>query len=677
MNNLNFYIETSESSGIGEHNSIAVHVPGDNNANNCLASRFYQPMRHGTTVEAVNNFENRLNGKAGHLNISGHGAPGLFETGSGQSGWDENKQISLWNSDIWMPVFSRLKGKQFPILTIFSCSTGANDAGANLLWEMAKTLGVPVRARTGLTSCNGGITFQSGSTWQTATPSVRPVPITETPHPIVQLMNKKLFFNNNEIISTDDSNKIRTCKVFIANGISEELSVKDAQRVAQIIFNESVQAFSGELLAFITQRFEFEFDENDEHRIIEVDVYNDSIAVVKATSSMYFLPPNFKLHFSQLIYSSMSISGLIKHPLRICKHTQANITPIEADNIIQNMSRIGSQCNFSFFRQGNVLTFNSPANGIVNSQTDFQTICSGAASAKGITRSVYVVAKINWCGTLKPGIIGCANTPGICMVVVRYTSSLEAQLWTHEFGHSKGLSHRDNAGAVMHSVINYGGENFNSNECQSMRQLGIVRKLKKDESTMQNDIPMNLKKYVNSIFIHGIPILEVIELSKTLSSDELDSLIPIFRDSNSSLQVLNIATLWCISEQEKYFDIIKSKIVDPTQYDDAYPISCLQCDLLMSLGYLANTSEDTLNFLIETSENNSRLKTSNENSHLLLVGSINGLALSGNSRAIEYLKNVQNNISNYIRGDHQFIYEAMSIAALIKESGLDSYYKNS
>jgi hypothetical protein len=675
MNNENFYVETFDASGINEHNSIAAHVPGDNNANNCVAGRFQNPMRHGTTADAIQNFEGRLNARPGPLNISGHGTVGYLETGSGQFGWDSRKSISLWNTGIWVPLLERLKGKSFPILSIVSCSTGAEEDGASLLWEMSKALGVPVRARTGLTSCNGGITYQAGSTWQTATPSAKPSPIPEPPHPLMEIMKKKIFFTNNNIVATESSEKIQGCKMMIASGAAEELSPKDAQQLAEIIFNNSVQEFSGQLLALVTQRLEFEMDDNGTPRIIEVDIYNDQVAVVKDSSTLYFLPPGFKMHFPRFVYNSMSVSGFVRHPLRVCKHNLASITTAEADSIIHDMSGIGAQCNISFFRQGNIVPFGSPSNGIVNSQNDFQTICSGGGILKGIVRSVYVVVKINWCGVLTPGIIGCANTPGVCMVVVRYNSSMEGQLWAHEFGHSKGLPHRDDAGAVMHSIINYGGGDFNAAECQRMRSLGLIGKLKNDGTATPNEISMNLETYINSTFIHGLPILDVIELNSRLSPEDLDSLVAVFNTTSNPLQALNIATLWSVGNHEKYFDLIKSKIDSPTDFDESYPTNCLQCDLLMSLGYLANSSEKVLNYLIETAENNSLDKATGDNSNLLLAGSINGLALSGNPAAISHLRNIQDNLSKYTT-DRSMVYEAVNIAEQIRQDGIESYYRN-
>lgn len=673
-----FFVENlPDTAGIGEHTTVAAHVPGDNNANNCMAARFKNAMRHGNTAEAVTNLENRLNAKAGPLNISGHGMPGMIETGSGQSGWDLTKQISGWNTYLWEPLLARLKGRQFPVFSIYSCSTGADDAGADLLWEMSKILGTPVRARTGLTSCNGGITFQAGSTWQTATPTVRPAPIPETPHPFAIMMTKDLYLKRENLLFTTRSTSVSLCKAYLSSGFSEELEGEDAQLLAQVIFNQTMQDFSGKLLAILTHRFEFEMEEDGEQKIVEVDIYNDHVAVVNQFSALYFLPPNFRQYFSQMVYSVSSVSGLVKHPLRICKHILANITQQEADSILQSMTRIGSQCNFSFFRQGNLASFGNPANGIVNSQADFQAICSGGSAAvRGIQRSVYVVVKINWCGSLKPGIIGCANTPGICMVVVRYSASKEGQLWIHEFGHSKGLPHRDTSGAVMHSIINYGGEDFNSGECQSMRQLGVHKRSITNNPTPNENNAMNLKQYIFSTFIHGIPVDEVMRLGENTSLTELETLLPVFREAQS-LQAVNIAALWCLTGQETFFEAIRSKIESgATNDNNGYPDDCLRCDLLMSLGYMAASSEMALNYLIESAEKVKAGASKNSISQsLTFSGSINGLALSGRQEAIAYLKTIEKEITLYPRELHATVYEASVVAEQINEEGLLEYSK--
>jgi hypothetical protein len=105
-------------------------------------------------------------------------------------------------------------------------------------------------------------------------------------------------------------------------------------------------------------------------------------------------------------------------------------------------------------------------NGSINSQTDFDRIM-------GLPGHVKVVNQINWCGTIKPNVIGCAPTPATpnSQVVVRYTPSQEGILWLHEYGHTRGLSHRNNdPNAVMNGLIAPTRLWVNSSECTAYKK---------------------------------------------------------------------------------------------------------------------------------------------------------------------------------------------------------------
>jgi hypothetical protein len=118
-----------------------------------------------------------------------------------------------------------------------------------------------------------------------------------------------------------------------------------------------------------------------------------------------------------------------------------------------------------FVRQGTVGTFLS-GDGSVDSIADFVALAVLAAK-------VVVVNQINWCDGIKPGIIGCSPTPGSYQVVTRYNpvqpgsaaGSLEGILWAHEYGHTKGLPHRNNIFAVMNPYIGSTERQVNTTEC--------------------------------------------------------------------------------------------------------------------------------------------------------------------------------------------------------------------
>lgn len=159
----------------------------------------------------------------------------------------------------------------------------------------------------------------------------------------------------------------------------------------------------------------------------------------------------------------------ITHQLQISRYTTSGLTNARADQILADMETIlqtndgpgDVACNVAFTRNGNVTTF-ATGTGSINSEANFNAV-------NGLPGNAKVVNFINWCGGFAPGIIGCAPRPGTSFVVVRYTLNQEGILWVHEFGHNKGLPHRDVANAVMRPVININNKRVNADECDAYR----------------------------------------------------------------------------------------------------------------------------------------------------------------------------------------------------------------
>ena len=157
--------------------------------------------------------------------------------------------------------------------------------------------------------------------------------------------------------------------------------------------------------------------------------------------------------------------------LRTSRYTTSTLVNADADGIYTNARGTLSTNNgagdvscsvAALARNGDVTTF-STGNGIVNSQADFNTIIGLAGFTK-------VVNQINWCGSIAPNWIGCSPTPGTSLLVVRYTSNQEGILWAHEYGHTRGLGHRNDSDAIMNATISTNRTKVNQTECDSLRQ---------------------------------------------------------------------------------------------------------------------------------------------------------------------------------------------------------------
>lgn len=119
-------------------------------------------------------------------------------------------------------------------------------------------------------------------------------------------------------------------------------------------------------------------------------------------------------------------------------------------------------CKVRLVRDGNVTTFTS-GDGSIDSSAEFSTVL-------GLPGYVKVVRAINWCGGLIPGVIGCAPVPGSSFAVVRFIPNLEGILWIHEYGHTKGLNHRNDSDAVMNGTISNTRVKVTSTECTAYRE---------------------------------------------------------------------------------------------------------------------------------------------------------------------------------------------------------------
>jgi hypothetical protein len=280
-----------QSRGIGEHNSIS-NGP-DNGANNCNAVHFWNSMRHNTIEEAVTNFLNRLETQSGNLNISGHGNSGILECGSGQSGgYNELTDIFSWNPYAWSPFFEKLEDKGFGILSIYSCHTGADEDGANLLFLMATIMNRPVRARTGFTACGSqsGISFPDG-TWQVAYPGQKPTPI-----PKARLhMEEEPFSLLTVTIPEEDLaisvNAVICMKSFTKDG--REISMFDgigAQYMVRSLFSAPAINIGGDPLSLVTGRIDLTFRTEQGERVLSYDVHNDIAIFSKNNKVMRYVP---------------------------------------------------------------------------------------------------------------------------------------------------------------------------------------------------------------------------------------------------------------------------------------------------------------------------------------------------------------------------------------------------
>lgn len=221
--------------------------------------------------------------------------------------------------------------------------------------------------------------------------------------------------------------------------------------------------------------------------------------------------------------------------LSISRYTSASLNDAEADTILQDASTIlqtrdssvDVSCPLRLTRDGAVGTFTS-GTGVVDSESSFNAVCAEPGY-------VHVVNQIDWCGAFIPDVIGCASTPGDCMVVIRFTPAPPVQegiLWAHEYGHTKGLDHRDAADAVMRSFI--GPTHRLLTAAESTAFLKSMQPLFSSTSPSLSDV----RQFVRQDYIHGIPPDVA---SSFRSNANVEILTQMLSDSRESQYWSNVA----------------------------------------------------------------------------------------------------------------------------------------
>ncbi|WP_417457405.1 hypothetical protein [Kordiimonas sp.] len=293
--------------------------------------------------------------------------------------------------------------------------------------------------------------------------------------------------------------------------------------------------------------------------------------------------------------------GLITHPINIGKHANASLTQVEAGNILGDGSQHLSQCNATFRQNGAIRTLGSIPS-VITSSTDMSKACAAGLLSEenaeffGVPRKLQVVNAIYHCGETKPGIIGCAYTPGQCMVVVRYHPSLEGTLLAHEFGHSKGLPHRVNStDAIMYPSISPLRKKFTGSECNKIRQLGFMAEEAGPPQSIGVVAKLPIEDFARSSFPSGIEYQEARQYTAT----EVAQIEPWLSDRAEEAHWSNVATILGIVAAPNAYSTLNAFIFSPGNGKLSADDYRARASAIMSMGYIlkAGMHQNTLDFL--------------------------------------------------------------------------------
>ena len=201
----------------------------------------------------------------------------------------------------------------------------------------------------------------------------------------------------------------------------------------------------------------------------------------------------------------LSLLQVSHHNLLVFDDPGADSILTAASTVAQTNNGLGdAPCPVTLTRNGSITTFGSPS--FINSQADLNAVLA-------LPGQVKVVNQINWCGGLSPNIIGCAPVPGTSLVVVRFLPVSEGILWLHEYGHNKGLNHRDDPTAVMHPTLDQSRTMITAEECAkymatpvAAAQAGVMES-RFDMAQGQGGTGqlMPVESFVRQTFVHGVP----------------------------------------------------------------------------------------------------------------------------------------------------------------------------
>jgi hypothetical protein len=282
--------------GVGEGNTVSNGLD-ENGTLNSMAADCWQPLRHGSTQEAINNLLSRLaGGAAANLNIVGHGYAGSFETGDGQLlPYTGTREVSAYNAFDWAPLFGQLEGKPFGMLTIYGCNVGEGMEGVNLLQKIAKTIGKAVRAPNGTVSPGpDGIYLEADSEWVMATPTSLPTA------KVAPALHEKLVVDveshSHWPIDGEKAYRVTVTRYRLRSGKSEDFTFlgEDARGILSLSFGSLGFTPPGPPLGRITARITLMPDSSDNAIAREFTVFSDQIVRDDKPAVYYYTSPAFR-----------------------------------------------------------------------------------------------------------------------------------------------------------------------------------------------------------------------------------------------------------------------------------------------------------------------------------------------------------------------------------------------
>ena len=400
-------------------------------------------------------------------------------------------------------------------------------------------------------------------------------------------------------------------------------------------------------------------------------------------------------HSPALHLVSQPSHRLVETPISVFAHVSTNLTEQE----VKEFLRIGSEVLQRVDSDQDVatnlrLTLNGQLQHFTEGKGEIAN-CSELEAIFKLPGDVHVVRTINCCKGIQTPVLGCSRA-GQGMILFSdvdhaWTRDAKGVLWAHEYGHKKGLLHRNEGGAIMAKVI---AETHNSvTPCERDHYLGVSN-LPCQAIVASTVTPhLDVKTFVRQVFIEGIPYEE----GASYASSDLSTLTSMLNDCADKLYWPNIVNLLGMIGDIRAFKILKD-FLESDSVAKCGPIphfSYLGKEAVpVALGYILakNNDPEILKYLgeglnprawptrLHWSDSSSQAQLE-RNAHLTHM-SILGLALSGQSGARELLVKLHATssvrsmaVTEFEAGIEPLVDEALSINAYVGTNGLAQYYR--
>lgn len=293
----------------------------------------------------------------------------------------------------------------------------------------------------------------------------------------------------------------------------------------------------------------------------------------------------------------------VRYPQVTLNNSDADTIMADASSILQSNDAPGDvECDVTFERSGSVFS-STFGDGSIDTSAELEAIFAEAGNAKAVD-------ELNFCGELQPGLLGCAPTPGTTFVFVRGPE--EASTFAHEFGHNKGLEHReDDNDALMFPSASPTANKVNAAECAAFLSQGsspfsfvppdvVIQPsglLLAGELAGQNIVDLPIEDFVRRRFYEGVPY----KLVQRYDQDSVPVLLDMLDDPAESQAWSNIVvTIGMLGDDRAVAPLIEFIERDLASMDRSQYRA--KTSAIMALGYIINKSgnEDALSYLSES-----------------------------------------------------------------------------